>query len=183
MKHLSQSIRPLLICILIVLIIVCCLTFSWLQPSHHRSTNSYSYPSLTVLQANLSKSENDLNNQSIIATTTQLIDGEKEGHYKISKPTLATYYLEKGASQINLKQYHLAMLDFQMAQKLDSKLQVAALQGEVQAGYDSGEHQQLIPLLQQLVSLTKNNTDSLSDTPGQYQYDIQAIEHNQGIVL
>lgn len=136
---------------------------------------------LKTLQTELTYDLSTQNDQAIVNDTNLIFTGVQANKFHVSDHTLAQYYLAAGASQLNLKQSTSALSDFQKADKLDLTVHNAALQGEVSAGYALGERQQLIPQLQQLEALAKQNQsmDPLDTTPGQYQADIDAIEHNQ----
>jgi hypothetical protein len=130
-------------------------------------------------QTGLDVALRNLDNQSAISYSTQLISGVKSGEYTANNATLAMYYMDRGASRINLHMYASAFADYQTALKLDSSVQSAALQGEVTAGYGEGQRRQLIPLLQQLKRLAYGDNSSLDDTPAQIQGDIQDVQNNQ----
>jgi hypothetical protein len=159
-----------------ILIILGCI-FASIYENHNNSM------SLQRLQRSLNVAVSDNNNKLIISDTTQLIHGQKNGDFNVSLQHLANYHLDRGTSLLNLDQYSSAMIDFRTATALDSKLQIAALQGEVIAGYDMGERRQLIPVLQELAKLNGNGDNSVDITAAQYQGDIQSIENNQEPVL
>lgn len=117
------------------------------------------------------------------SAATQLIDGKLQGKYHFSNKLLAGYYLQGATAYYNLKDYSKAITYYQAAPKYDSSLKMAALQGQVSAGYAKGERQQLIPLLQQLVDMSKNSHSLLGPSSVQYQADIQALQNNQPVDL
>lgn len=124
------------------------------------------------------------NNAEIISESSQLIAGSKSGAYTISNSNLALYYLYRGSSLTNLNQYSQAISSYQEVEKLDSGDLQAALEGEVIAGYRSGERQQLIPLLQKLVQISSaTHTDQMNVTSVQYQDMIYEIQNNQPVDL
>lgn len=132
------------------------------------------------LQQNLASDQRQMYNAGIINVSTQLIDGQKAGHFRIDSKTLSQYYMYRGGARVNNKQYSLAMQDYQEALKLDGSAKEGALQGEVLAGYRAGERQQLIPLLQQLVTISSApGHDPIRGNAQEYQYDIQAIQNNK----
>jgi hypothetical protein len=135
------------------------------------------------LQKRLNGALIDSNDAVIIADTTRLIHEQNVGNFNVSSQNLANYYLDRGTSRLNLKQYKGAITDLKTAAKLDSDLRIAALQGEVIAGYGLGERKQLVPILQNLEKLAGSGNNTLDITPAQYQGDIQAIENNQEPIL
>ena len=152
------------------------------KPAHHDDA-ALNKAEQQTLQTSLGLALDSSDDQTIVNTTTQLIDGAKSGRFSFSNGMLAQYYLDEATSLLNLKQYAQAIPAFEEAPKLDSSNQQAALEGEVMARYDMGQRQQLIPLLEQLKQLAKNSGDPLSNTPEQYQADITAIQHNQEVNL
>ncbi len=147
--------------------------------THGSKTSPYAAEHLD-LQKNLADDQRQMYNAGILNVSSQLIDGQKQGNFKIDDKTLATYYMYRGGAYVNTKQYALAMQDYQEAIKLDGSVKEGALQGEVFAGYQAGERQQLIPLLQQLVTISSApGHDPISGNPQEYKADIQAIQNNQ----
>jgi tetratricopeptide (TPR) repeat protein len=135
-----------------------------------------------TLQTSLSSAISASDNRSVIYTTTSLIDGAKAGRFTVSDNDLGWYYTDRANAYITLNQYKNAVPDFEQAAKLNYSLKLPALQGEFQARYNTGERQQLIPLLQQLIQLENASQDPMrGSTVQQYQADIQAIQHNQEI--
>jgi|ERR1700683_135100 len=137
------------------------------------------------LQAELTNASAGVNFKTADNVATQLINGQKAGTYKIDTKTLSEDYLYRGTARANLQEYASAIQDYQEAIKLDpTDNQEGALQGEVSAGYRGGERQQLIPLLQQLVTISSaRNSDPLGGTPQEYEQDIQDIKNNEPIGL
>ncbi len=137
------------------------------------------------LQAQLTSDANGVDFQTTENVATQLINGQKAGTYKINNETLAVVYLDRASARVNLKQYSAAMQDYQTSIKLDnSDVKEAALQGEVSAGYRAGQRRQLIPLLQQLVTISSaKGADPLGGTPQQYEQYIHAIQTNEPVDL
>ncbi len=152
---------------------------------HHSPQSSPSNdPNQQIVVKNLTTALNSQNDTEIINESSQLISGAKSNDYKINKSQLALYYLYLASSLTNKMQYTQAIADYQEAIKLDSSDTEGALQGEVSAAYRNGERQQVIPLLEQLVTISSaKGNDPIAGSPQQYEAEISAIQNNQPVDL
>lgn len=176
---------------LLVVVIVCVVLaaagaggyFAYLRHKHNVAANN------AILQHGLESDLSvamDSNNedQTVVYATTQLINGAQSGKFKISNDKLGWYYIDRANAYVNLNNNKSAVPDYEAAARLNSGLKLPALQGEFQSRYETGERQQLIPLLQQLVQLENNSQNPMrSSEAAQYQYDIQSIQHNQEVTF
>jgi tetratricopeptide (TPR) repeat protein len=137
----------------------------------------------SVLQKKLAFDLSRGANQLIVDDTHALISGKSAGEFTFSNQLLAQYYMYAGAAYTNLKEYSQALAAYKAAPQYSSNETQAALQGQLYAGYRSGERQQLIPILQQLVTLSKQHPDPFGTSAGHYEADIQALENNQELSL
>jgi len=135
-----------------------------------------------ALQQSLTTDLSRNDNQSVIDDTSKLIAGKQSKKYTFNNKSLAEYYMYAGAAYMNLKEYSKAGADFKVAPKYDATEKRAALQGELAAGYAMGERQQLIPVLQQLATMSQNS-DGLSPPAAYYRYAIQQLQQNQQVDL
>ena len=160
----------------VILVCVACAAISWTVYRDRERANQEA-----ALQGQLMTEANGVDFQKIASLATQLIDRQKAGTYKIANKTLAMDYIERATARVNLQQYQSAAQDYQKAIQLDATDdQEAALQGEVSADYRAGERQQLVPLLQQLVTISSaKGHDPLGGTPQQYESEIHAIQLNE----
>lgn len=137
-----------------------------------------------TLQADLSDAVSHDQNQQVITYASQLISGQKAGIFTLRNAALSTYYLEQGAAMMNLNEYAKASSAFQNGASLGGANKKAALQGELLAGYRSGQRQQLIPILQQLSVLAAQHPDPLGGVSSSYyEQQIQALQNNQALQL
>lgn len=135
-----------------------------------------------TLQTSLDTATNSGDAQTIINVSSQLINGDKNGTFALSKSDLAQYYFDRAQAEMNLGQYAQAASDSEAAVTSDSSDKLTALKIEFEARYKEGDRQQLIPVLQQIVSLEKTSGDPRwGDAAAQYQQDIQSIQQNQEI--
>lgn len=145
-------------------------------PTEHAEVNT--------LQTSLDTAKNSGDSQSVIGDTSQLINGNKNGTFSISKSDLAQDYLDRASAEVNMGQYAQAASDSGSAVNADPSDKLAAYKLEFEARYQGGERQELIPLLQQIVQLQKSSTTSGNvDTVLQYQQYIQDIQQNQEITF
>jgi len=137
------------------------------------------------LESDLSTALDSSNgDQTVVYATTNLINGAQSGKFQISNSKLGWYHMDRANAYVNLNNNKQAVPDYEAAAQLDSSLKLPAMQGEFQSRYATGERQQLIPLLQQLVQLENNSQNPMrSSEAAQYQDDIQAIQHGQEITF
>lgn len=176
--------RTAIIVVCLILVVVCIGAADWWLA--HRKTSEGDSGALAAEQAALQRSlATDLgrsDNQAVVDDTSKLIDGKQAGKFTFSNKLLAEYYMYTGAAHESLKEYAKAIACFKAAPKYDSAEAKAALQGELSSGYAAGERQQLIPILQQLASMSQHS-NGLSPSAAQYQSDIQALKQNQQVDL
>lgn len=135
-----------------------------------------------TLQTSLDTATNSGDSQSVINVSSQLIKGDKNGTFTLSKSDLAQYYIDRASAYLNLGQYAAAASDSEAAISANNNFKLSALQLEFEARYKEGDRQQLIPILQQIVSLEKTSGDPRwGDAAAQYQQDITSIQQGQEI--
>lgn len=135
-----------------------------------------------TLQTSLDTATNSGDAQTIINVSSQLINGDKNGTFALNKSDLAQYYLDRSEAEMNLGQYAQAAADSEAAASADNSDKLSALLVEFEARYKEGDRQQLIPVLQQIVSLEKTSGNPRwGAVAAQYQQDIQSIQQNQEI--
>lgn len=135
-----------------------------------------------TLQTSLDTATNSGDSQSVINVSSQLIKGDKNGTFTLSKSDLAQYYIDRASAYLNLGQYAAAASDSEAAISANNNFKLSALQLEFEARYKEGDRHQLIPILQQIVSLEKTSGDPRwGDAAAQYQQDITSIQQGQEI--
>jgi tetratricopeptide (TPR) repeat protein len=128
--------------------------------------------------------DSNSDNQTVVYATTNLIDGAKTGKFNINSIQLGQYHIDRATAYMDLNNAQKAIPDFEAAARLNGGLKLPALQGEFQSRYMTGEREQLIPLLQELVQLENNSQNPMrSSEATQYQDDIQAIQRGQEIMF
>jgi len=176
--------KPLVVIVCLLIALIVCGGVSWWLYSR-RGADAADANSTTqaALQKELALDLAHMANQSVLNDTTKLINGKLAGKYTFSDKLLAQYYMYAGAAYTNLKEYDKAVTAYKAAPKYSGTETQAALEGQLYAGYRSGERKQLIPILEQLVTLSKQHPDPFGTSSGHYEKDIQALQNNQEISL
>lgn len=166
--------------VVICIVVAVCLISRYNQD---KSTARANTKEQKVLQTNLAIVLGDSSNsQGVVTDAKQLIAGAAAGRFTLSNSTLGQYHLDAATAFTNLGNYAQAAAQYEAVPGLNSSLKLAALQGEVEARYNIGQRKQLIPIYQELIPLENNSGDPMrSSVVTQYQENIQALQHNQGL--
>lgn len=167
--------------LVVVLAIVGAVVYQHIQ--HDRNVKKQNEAEQKSLFTELSQStfvENGDN--ATINLANELINGQNSKKYTLSPTDLGQAYLDRATSYTNLGKLQQALSDYQTAAKVDSALQIGALQGELTVQSRLGNKSALLPILKQLVTLLQHSEMPLaSDQVLQYQDDITAIQSGQEI--
>ncbi len=181
--------RTLSVAVLLLVIVIAGILFWYFKSSGNgdKATNSAAQQ---TLQVSLAAALRNFDYQTIADSTTQLINGAQAGRFSLTTKELAQLHLEKASALTNLKMYSQSAAEYKAAMKLDTSLKYVALQGEVSALYASGERKQLMPLMQQIVQVAKQQLHTQANLNGQvqqvvlqYQTEIQDLQNNKPIEL
>jgi hypothetical protein len=165
-----------------VVIVVAIVVAVWLYMRPPGRDMAAENAEIATLQSSLDTATSNADYQGVINITSQLINGAKNGSFSLSNSQLALYHTDRAEAYLGQNQYALVTPDCEATVSLDSSQKLAALEIEFEARYKLGDRQQLIPILQEIISLAKNNGGSGNiDAVQQYQQDIQSIQQNQEI--
>jgi tetratricopeptide (TPR) repeat protein len=136
-----------------------------------------------TLEANLAVAKTTANNpKGIITLIDRLITGEKDGMFVFNDQELAQLHLDRAAAYMNLNDYEKAIADYQQAATINEPSKIAALQGEVEARYKQGQRKELIPVYNDLITVTRRSENPMRNSAiAQYQANIEALQNNQEI--
>lgn len=169
----------IIIAVLIIFVVALGAWYFTNKPTTDKTTEN---AEVKTLQTTLDSATNSADSQSIINISTQLINGDKNGSFTLSKNDLAQYYIDRASAYMNMGEYAQAASDSEAAISADNSFKLSALQIEFESRYQEGDRQQLIPILQQIISLEKTSGNPRwGDAAAQYQQDIQSIQQNQEI--
>jgi len=176
-----QTWRFALAVLVVVLIIVGGVVYAHVE--HDRNVKKQNEAAQKSLFAELSQSTLAQNgDNTTISLATQLIAGQNAKKYTLSSTDLGQVYLDRATSYTNLGKLQQALNDYRTAVKVDSALQIGALQGELTVQSRLGNKSALLPILKQLVTLLQHSEMPLaSDQELQYQDDITAIQNGQEV--
>lgn len=168
--------------VIAVLVIFILALGAWYFTNKPKTDTTTENAEVKTLQTTLDTATNSGDSQSVINVSSQLIKGDKNGTFTVSKSDLAQYYIDRASAYLNLGQYAPAASDSEAAISTDGSFKLSALQLEFESRYKEGDRQQLIPILQQIVSLEKTSGNPRwGDTAAQYQQDITSIQQGQEI--
>lgn len=181
----SRWLRAVVILPIIAVLAITLASVILYRHDHARNVANANAQELKLLQQNLAVELKNANNpKGVIDTLNTIIGGIDSKTYVVPANSLGQYYENRADAHTQLKEYKQAIPDYQLSRKYNSSLQQASLQGEFFAGYQIGERKQLIPVLQQLVTLESKSDFPLASTlVQQYQGEIQAIQDNQELQL
>lgn len=168
--------------VIVVLVIFVAALGAWYFTNKPTTDKSTENAEVKTLQTSLDTATNNGDSPSVISVSSQLIKGDKNGTFSLSKSDLAQYYIDRASAYMNLGQYAQAASDSEAAAAADNSFKLSALQIEFEARYKEGDRQPLIPILQQIVSLEKTSGDPRwGDAAAQYKQDITSIQQGQEI--
>ncbi|HSX31586.1 MAG TPA: hypothetical protein VLE99_06750 [Candidatus Saccharimonadales bacterium] len=118
------------------------------------------------------------------ADSTNLIQGAKDGSYKVSNKQLAAAYAARGDAELAAGDNKAAVSDYEQAVKLDATQKALVGYSEFVARYRTGERKTLIPMLQDMAAPLKNSHEiGAYETYVQYEGYITDLQAGKDLDL
>ena len=152
---------------------------------HEHNAHSKDMASQELWETILHSSISDENKQhDVVKAASALLVGAKTGEFTISSTDQTELYLDRANAYLNLREYKQAASDYAKVVSMGGSMKLAALQGEVEAGYKAGERKELVPLYKELITLKGKSDDPMRrSVMAQYEQNIQILEQGGELVF